>query len=317
MGGYSAARVKLKVNKALNMEFIIGASAASGAVIFSNPMDVLKTRMQLQGELRKKGDYSLVYRNIFHAGYTIAKEDGVLALQKGLAPALGYQIIMNGTRFGLYQKIIDSGVICNEDGSMSSIGVIMAGSSVGILGALIGSPFYLVKTQLQSQASNSIAVGYQHSHNGTIAALISIAKEGGVKGLWRGATTSIPRVGVGSASQLLSFTKSKELFDNLGMYPRDSWQGILVGAVVSGFGCACMMCPFDVVTTRVYNQATNSDGKGLIYKGYTDCLKKIFKTEGLFGFYKGWTTLYARLAPHSFLNLLLWQYLLKQYKKYQ
>lgn len=299
------------------MEFIIGACAASGAVIVSNPMDVLKTRMQLQGELRSRGEYSVVYRNIVHAGYTVVKEDGYRALQKGLAPALGYQVIMNGTRFGLYQKIVDSGVISNKDGSMSSIGVIMAGASVGILGGLIGSPLYLVKTQLQSQSSESIAVGYQHKHKGTIAALTSIAKESGVRGLWRGATTSIPRVGVGSATQLLSFSKSKEFMNDLGRYPRDSWQGILVGALVSGFAVACMMCPFDVVTTRVYNQATSSDGRGLIYKGYADCLNKIFKTEGFFGFYKGWTTLYFRMAPHSFLNLIFWQYLLKQYKSYQ
>lgn len=55
------------------MEFVIGATAACGACIFSNPMDVLKTRMQLQGELKARGQYTIIYRNIIHAGIAVAK----------------------------------------------------------------------------------------------------------------------------------------------------------------------------------------------------------------------------------------------------
>lgn len=55
------------------MEFAIGAAAACGACLISNPMDLLKTRMQLQGELRAKGHYTVVYKNIIHAAYAVAK----------------------------------------------------------------------------------------------------------------------------------------------------------------------------------------------------------------------------------------------------
>lgn len=55
------------------MEFAIGAVAACGACLISNPMDVLKTRMQLQGELRARGHYAVVYKNIFHAAYAVSK----------------------------------------------------------------------------------------------------------------------------------------------------------------------------------------------------------------------------------------------------
>ncbi|XP_045485969.1 solute carrier family 25 member 35 isoform X4 [Pieris rapae] len=37
------------------MDFLIGGLAGVGAGFFSNPFDVVKTRMQLQGELRAKG----------------------------------------------------------------------------------------------------------------------------------------------------------------------------------------------------------------------------------------------------------------------
>lgn len=85
------------------MEFVIGGWAAVCAGFFTNPLEVMKTRMQLQGELKKKGSHAVHYKNVFHAGYVIAKHDGVLALQAGLVPALWFQFVLNGIRFGKKQ----------------------------------------------------------------------------------------------------------------------------------------------------------------------------------------------------------------------
>lgn len=82
------------------MEFVIGGSAAVCAGFFTNPLEVLKTRMQLQGELQTRGQHAVFYKNVLHAGYVVAKNDGILALQKGLVPALWVQLVMNGTRLG-------------------------------------------------------------------------------------------------------------------------------------------------------------------------------------------------------------------------
>lgn len=82
------------------MEFVIGGAAAMGACLFTNPLEVLKTRLQLQGELKEKGTHAVHYKNVFHAGYVVAKNDGILALQKGLGPALVVQLLLNGARLG-------------------------------------------------------------------------------------------------------------------------------------------------------------------------------------------------------------------------
>lgn len=82
------------------MDFMIGGLAAVGAGFFTNPLEVVKTRMQLQGELHAKGQHTVHYKNIIHASYTIAKHDGMLALQAGLVPGLWFQLILNGTRLG-------------------------------------------------------------------------------------------------------------------------------------------------------------------------------------------------------------------------
>lgn len=80
------------------MDFIVGGLAGVGAGIFSNPFDVVKTRMQLQGELRARGQHAVYYKSIPHAMYTIVKHDGLSALQKGLVPALWFQLFVNGVR---------------------------------------------------------------------------------------------------------------------------------------------------------------------------------------------------------------------------
>ena len=51
------------------------------------------------------------------------------------------------------------------------------------------------------------------------------------------------------------------------------------------------MQPADTALTRVYNQPTvvGPDGRlrGELYKNPIDCLWKTFKTEGIYGWYKG------------------------------
>jgi solute carrier family 25 protein 34/35 len=126
-------------------EFTLGALAAVCAACFTNPLEVAKTRMQLQGELKGKGNYTVYYKNTFHALYTIAKYDGIRRIQSGLAPALGYQISMNGTRLGSYQVMTDLGLTdggdCNICGFLKNL---LAAGLAGAVSNAVGSPFFMV-----------------------------------------------------------------------------------------------------------------------------------------------------------------------------
>ena len=125
------------------MDFVFGGVAACGACVFTNPLEVVKTRMQLQGELKSRGSYQIYYRNVFHAFYTIGKVDGLAGLQKGLVPGLVYQFFMNGVRLGSYALIETSGY-SHTDGRVSAAKTTVAGALAGVAGAVMASPIYLV-----------------------------------------------------------------------------------------------------------------------------------------------------------------------------
>jgi len=76
--------------------------------------------------------------------------------------------------------------------------------------------------------------------------------------------------------------------------------------MTSGVVVVMMMTPFDVVSTRLYNQGVDTAGRGLLYRGVTDCFVRTFYAEGIWGFYKGCGASFFRLGPHTVLSLVIW-----------
>ncbi|XP_036033270.1 solute carrier family 25 member 34 isoform X2 [Onychomys torridus] len=185
------------------VDLVLGASACCLACVFTNPLEVVKTRLQLQGELQAPGTYPRPYRGFVSSVTAIARADGLWGLQKGLAAGLLYQGLMNGVRFYCYSLACQAGLTQQPGGT------VVAGAMAGALGAFVGSPAYLVKTQLQAQTVAVMAVGHQHQHQSVLGALETIWRQQGLLGLWRGVGGAVLRVTVGSAAQLATFASAK------------------------------------------------------------------------------------------------------------
>ncbi|XP_016844708.1 brain mitochondrial carrier protein 1-like [Nasonia vitripennis] len=295
------------------VEFAIGALAAVGAGFFTNPIDVVKIRLQLQGELEARGSYQKIYRNTFHAAYQIARHEGIFALQSGIVTALGFQVVLNGTRLGSYNLAKRYGLTLNANGETNVVKTVLVSGIAGSVGAIIGSPLYLVKTQLQSQSARSIAVGHQHNHTGTWSAFKSLWNEDGVRGLYRGWYANIPRVFVGSATQLTAFGLFADWLRPMEVFKDKPIFMTFVASLLGGSCVAFTMQPFDVVATRLYNQGIDAKGKGVLYNGLFDALYKIFRTEGVFGLYKGVFPTWLRIAPHTVLCLVFYEKIARFY----
>lgn len=74
-----------------------------GASSITQPIDLLKSRMQLSGELGAKRDHS----NSFQAIRNIVRNEGVLALYCGLSANLLRQATYTTTRLGIYQAALE------------------------------------------------------------------------------------------------------------------------------------------------------------------------------------------------------------------
>nr|XP_054397133.1 solute carrier family 25 member 34 isoform X2 [Pongo abelii] len=237
------------------VDLVLGASACCLACVFTNPLEVVKTRLQLQGELQARGTYPRPYQGFIASVAAVARADGLWGLQKGLAAGLLYQGLMNGVRFYCYSLACQAG-LAQQPG-----GTVVAGAVAGALGAFVGSPAYLIKTQLQAQTVAAMAVGHQHNHQTVLRALETIWRQQGLLGLWQGVGGAVPRVMVGSAAQLATFASAKAWVQKQQWLPEDSWLVALAGGMISSIAVVVVMTPFDVVSTRLYNQPVDRAGR--------------------------------------------------------
>ena len=72
--------------------FLCGGGAAIIAISCTHPIDVVKTRLQVQGEL---GAADRAYSGIAGSLSTILKKEGVRGLYRGLFPAYGAPILVH------------------------------------------------------------------------------------------------------------------------------------------------------------------------------------------------------------------------------
>ena len=152
-------------------------------------------------------------------------------------------MILNGCRLGFYEPLRKSTTSAIfKDPTVQSLGVnIFSGAASGILGAAAGSPFFLVKTRLQS-FSPLLPVGYQHGYKNAVDGFRQINRNEGIKGLYRGVGAAMVRTGFGSSVQLPTyFFAKRRLIRHLGMKEGPGLH--LASSTASGFVVCCVMHP--------------------------------------------------------------------------
>ena len=208
--------------------------------------------MQLQGELQEKGLQPRMYKGPFHGVSVIVRNEGVRGIYRGIGAAYIYQMILNGCRLGFYEPIRNTlTTAIYTDSKTQSLGInIFSGATSGILGAAAGSPFFLVKTRLQS-FSPFAPVGTQHAYKNAVDGMRQIYKAEGVSGLYRGVGAAMVRTGFGSSVQLPTyFFAKRRLVKHLGMEEGPALH--LASSTASGFVVCCVMHPPGKFTFQSY-----------------------------------------------------------------
>lgn len=137
-----------------------------------------------------------------------------------------------------------------NDPNVQSLGInVFAGASSGVIGAAFGSPFFLVKTRLQSYSPH-LPVGTQHRYRNLLDGARQIYGSEGFGGLYRGVGAAMVRTGCGSSVQLPTyFFAKRRLTRHLGM---EEGPGLhLASSAVSGFVVCCFMHPPGMLTQTI------------------------------------------------------------------
>uniref|UniRef100_A0A1B0AZ08 Mitochondrial 2-oxoglutarate/malate carrier protein n=1 Tax=Glossina palpalis gambiensis TaxID=67801 RepID=A0A1B0AZ08_9MUSC len=285
------------------MKFIIGGLAGMTATVFVQPMDLIKTRMQMTGV----GTAHKEYKNSIDIVLNVLKEEGLLKFYRGIGAGLLRQATYTTTRMGVYQTINDMYKDRTGLAIPSTAASIIMGLTAGASGAFVGTPAEVALIRMM--VDGKLPASERRNYRNVIDALVRIHQEEGIKGLWTGCLPTVGRAMVVNMCQLASYSQFKSALHN----SRLQMDGILLHACascMSGLLTSVASMPLDIAKTRLQNMKTPPDGKPE-YSGSIDVLIKVAKNEGVLALWKGFTPYLLRICPHTILTLVF----LEQYNR--
>lgn len=285
--------------------FASSAIAACFAEICTIPLDTAKVRLQLQKTAVSGDSVALPkYRGMMGTVATIAREEGLAALWKGVVPGLHRQCLFGGLRIGLYEPVKDLYVGENFVGDVPLSKKILAGLTTGALAISIANPTDLVKVRLQ--AEGKLPPGVPRRYSGAINAYSTIVKQEGVRALWTGIGPNVARNAIINAAELASYDQVKQTILKIPGFT-DNVVTHLFSGLGAGFIAVCVGSPVDVVKSRMMGDPT--------YKGTVDCFVKTLKNDGPLAFYKGFIPNFGRLGSWNVIMFLTLEQVKKLFTK--
>ena len=257
---------KLKVlqssgNDTMAKKYAMSVMAASVAESVTYPLDLTKTRLQLQGEVAS-GEVQVKYRGMFRTALGIVKDEGLLMLWRGMLPALYRHAIYTGIRMTAYEEIRNELQRTDKNG-FPLWKKVVAGMTAGGVGQLVASPTDLIKTQIQMEGKRRLQ-GKPPRVKGMMDAFQKIIAQGGVTALWRGCWPNVQRAALVNLGDLSTYdTIKRKLLLNTNL--KDNSVTHCLSSACAGLVGAIMGTPADVVKARIMNQPTDGSGKGKQY----------------------------------------------------
>uniref|UniRef100_A0A8C7L4R9 Solute carrier family 25 member 12 n=1 Tax=Oncorhynchus kisutch TaxID=8019 RepID=A0A8C7L4R9_ONCKI len=158
-------------------EVLAGATAGGSQVIFTNPLEIVKIRLQVAGEITTS-------RRV--GALTVVRDLGLFGLYKGAKACFLRDIPFSAIYFPVYAHT--KAEFADEQGRIGPLQLLTAGAIAGIPAASLVTPADVVKTRLQVAARAG-----QTTYNGVIDCFGKIIAEEGFRALWKGAGARVCR----------------------------------------------------------------------------------------------------------------------------
>eukprot|EP00927_Polykrikos_kofoidii_P068959 TRINITY_DN64321_c0_g1_i1.p1 TRINITY_DN64321_c0_g1~~TRINITY_DN64321_c0_g1_i1.p1 ORF type:complete len:300 (-),score=31.17 TRINITY_DN64321_c0_g1_i1:246-1145(-) len=269
--------------------FVNGGMAASIGITVMNPVDVIKTRLQIAG-----------------GGSPIAMARGMVASEgmRSLYAGLTAQYLRAWTyqtaRLGAYRSLVTS--LQPEPGKPPSLLVkAAAGLSAGAIGAVVGTPAEVAIIRMQ--ADTALPAAERRGYANVFDALMRVIREEGAIAMFTGTGPTMLRAMALNCGALASYDQSKEIIDEA-VREKNSRIGIAGASAISGLVGATFSLPFDYIKTQIQRMKPDANGK-LPYSGAADCAMTTLRQHGASRFYAGFPTYAMRISPMITLTWIL------------
>ncbi|XP_061337622.1 calcium-dependent mitochondrial ATP-magnesium/phosphate carrier protein 2-like isoform X2 [Gastrolobium bilobum] len=270
--------------------FIAGGIAGATSRTVTAPLDRLKVVLQVQ----------TTNASIMPAVMKIWKQDGLSGFFRGNGLNVVKVAPESAIKFYAFEML--KNVIGDAQGNKSDIGTIgrlVAGGTAGAIAQATIYPLDLIKTRLQTCASE----GGRVPKLGTLTKNIWVQE--GPRAFYRGLVPSllgmIPYAGI----DLAAYDTLKDISKRYILH--DSEPGPLVqlgcGTISGALGATCVY-PLQVIRTRLQAQPANSTSA---YKGMNDAFWKTFQHEGFRGFYKGLLPNLLKVVPAASITYMVYE----------
>ncbi|GAX83249.1 hypothetical protein CEUSTIGMA_g10675.t1 [Chlamydomonas eustigma] len=271
-----------------------GAIAGALTATFVCPLDVLKTRLQVQRISERHGG------GIAKGLANIVRQEGLKGLYRGLGPTLVALLPNWAVYFTVYDKLKHTFSQGPGGQQLSPTPAIhmAAAASAGIATLLVTNPLWVIKTRMQTQ-NMSLANRPMHmrAYKGTFDALARITREEGLRGLYSGLAPSLMGV-LHVAIQFPLYEHCKtSLAEGTDRTPDElSASELVMSSAASKMVASTVTYPHEVVRSYMH-----VSGSGPM-EGLSHACRTIWLEDGIKGFYRGCATNLLRTTPAAALT---------------
>merc|ERR1719316_1838947 len=212
------------------------------------PVDITKTRLQLQGQANFTG----TKMGFTGMAINIAKTEGLGGLYAGVTPAVARHIPYTGFRAIGYEYI--RGFFCGDKPKDQAplLAKMAAGMTAGGIGQAIAVPCDLIKVRMQGDG-RLVAAGKldKPRYTGLFDAFSRIHAAEGIGGFYAGCAPAIQRAALVNLGELTTYDSAKGMIVH---YTGDNLLCHLCSAICSGFVASLCSTPADVAKSRIMGQ---------------------------------------------------------------
>lgn len=256
------------------------------------PLDVVKTRFQLQNNTTGKAEY----KSIVDCFQKIVKQEGFSRLYRGILPPVLVEAPKRAIKFGaneqygqLYKRLF------NQDKPTQALSV-LTGVSAGVTEAFVVVSFELVKIRLQDKENGG-------KYSGTMDCVRKIYQQEGIMAFTKGLEATLWRHASWNGAYFGVIHKIRQMLPTA-----DTKQGVLfnnfVAGAIGGSLATALNTPFDVAKTRIQNQSVPP----FKYGWTIPSCALIAREEGIRALYKGFVPKVLRLGPGGGILLVVFDY---------